>query len=80
MVASIERQSLAMELREAGLSYSEIGKELGVTKQAAHKLVVKAKRNEGVPYKPLMSDGTQGCKVSNCDRVHCAKGMCRLHS
>ena len=40
-----ERQVEALRLHDAGLSYSEIGDALGISKQGAHKLVSKARRN-----------------------------------
>lgn len=41
-VRSSERRKLALELRARGLPYREIGEQLGVSMQAAHRLVVTA--------------------------------------
>lgn len=40
--AATERKRQALELRMDGTTFEQIGKELGVSKQAAHALVVKA--------------------------------------
>lgn len=44
-VRAAERRVQAVELRKAGLSYRRIGEELGITRQAAHKLVTTALRD-----------------------------------
>ena len=41
-IRSSERRKLALEMRARGLPYREIGEQLGVSMQAAHRLVVTA--------------------------------------
>ena len=45
IIASAERVARALELRKAGNKFADIGKDLGITPQGAHKLVMEGLRN-----------------------------------
>lgn len=40
-MTAVEKRARAVNLRKSGMTYEEIGHSMGVTKQAAHKLVMK---------------------------------------
>jgi hypothetical protein len=63
-----ERRAKALELRRAGLSFAEIGTELGVTKQTAHKLV----QNELKDLSAAIRDQADELRAEEADRLNAA--------
>jgi hypothetical protein len=76
-IRKAERRGEALELRKAGASFPSIGKALGITQQAAGKLIrVTLSRIVGEP-----AEQVRGLELSRLDRAHAAlwAQVCRGH-
>jgi len=55
MTSGLERHNEAIRLREAGLTYAEIGREWGISKQRAKQIVNGNPSKPGLELSPLLS-------------------------